>query len=76
MSRDNPCAWLMATAKHRAIDLLRRNTRLERKYEELARELEVELETVGPDLGLRLERPDGARMSGGLMVRWSGRIRR
>jgi RNA polymerase sigma factor (sigma-70 family) len=36
----NPGAWLMTAAKHRAIDLLRRNTRLERKHEELARELE------------------------------------
>ncbi|HUX88815.1 MAG TPA: RNA polymerase sigma factor [Chloroflexota bacterium] len=35
----NPGAWLMATAKHRAIDLLRRNTRLARKHEELGREL-------------------------------------
>src|SRR5439155_2178245 len=32
---DNPGAWLMATAKHRAIDLLRRQTVLERKQEEL-----------------------------------------
>src|ERR1700674_3321581 len=39
---DNPGAWLMATAKHRAIDLLRRNARLERKHEELGRELEAE----------------------------------
>jgi RNA polymerase sigma factor (sigma-70 family) len=38
---DNPGAWLMAAAKHRAIDLLRRNKRLERKHEELARELEA-----------------------------------
>ena len=36
----NPGAWLMATAKHRAIDLLRRNKRLERKHEELGLELE------------------------------------
>jgi len=35
---DNPGAWLMATAKHRAIDRLRRNDRLERKTEELGRE--------------------------------------
>src|SRR5271154_5832700 len=34
---DNPGAWLMATAKHRAIDYFRRNTRLERKHEELGR---------------------------------------
>jgi RNA polymerase sigma factor (sigma-70 family) len=37
---DNPGAWLMATAKHRAIDLLRRNQRLDRKHEELAHMLE------------------------------------
>ena len=32
---DNPGAWLMATAKHRAIDALRRDKLLERKHEEL-----------------------------------------
>ena len=37
---DNPGAWLMATAKHRAIDLVRRNKLLERKHEEIGRELE------------------------------------
>jgi RNA polymerase sigma-70 factor, ECF subfamily len=35
---DNPGAWLMAAAKHRAIDYFRRNTRLERKHEEIGRE--------------------------------------
>ena len=35
---DNPGAWLMAAAKHRAIDHFRRSTRLERKHEELGRE--------------------------------------
>src|SRR5205807_9575163 len=39
---DNPGAWLMATAKHRAIDLLRRNKRLERKREELGQRLQSE----------------------------------
>ncbi len=38
---ENPGAWLMATAKHRAIDRLRRNRRLESKQEQLARELEL-----------------------------------
>jgi RNA polymerase sigma factor (sigma-70 family) len=38
---DNPAAWLMATAKHRAIDLLRRSATLARKRVELARELEL-----------------------------------
>ena len=32
---DNPGAWLMAAAKHRAIDHFRRNARLDRKHEEL-----------------------------------------
>jgi RNA polymerase sigma factor (sigma-70 family) len=36
----NPGAWLMATAKHRAIDSLRRTKRLEQKHEEIGRELE------------------------------------
>jgi RNA polymerase sigma factor (sigma-70 family) len=39
---DNPGAWLMATAKHRAIDLFRRNKLLERKHAELGRELKVQ----------------------------------
>ncbi len=38
---DNPGAWLMATAKHRAIDRLRRGEVLERKQEELGRELQI-----------------------------------
>jgi RNA polymerase sigma factor (sigma-70 family) len=38
---DNPGAWLMAAAKHRAIDHFRRNTRLERKHEELGRDLDA-----------------------------------
>jgi RNA polymerase sigma factor (sigma-70 family) len=37
---DRPGAWLMATAKHRAIDLIRRNKRLQQKQELLGRELE------------------------------------
>ncbi|MEO8659456.1 MAG: RNA polymerase sigma factor [Bryobacteraceae bacterium] len=44
---DNPGAWLMATAKHRAIDHFRRNKLLERKHAELARELESQQE---PDM--------------------------
>jgi len=41
---DNPGAWLMATAKHHAIDLIRRNVRLEQKYETLGRQLEIDQE--------------------------------
>jgi RNA polymerase sigma factor (sigma-70 family) len=40
----NPGAWLMATAKHRAIDHLRRRKRLETKHEELGYELQVRQE--------------------------------
>ena len=50
----NPGAWLMATAKHRAIDLLRRRERLERKLEELGRALETE-EGAAPDLDAALD---------------------
>ncbi len=37
----NPGAWLMAAAKHRAIDLFRRRKLLERKHEELGYQLET-----------------------------------
>jgi RNA polymerase sigma-70 factor, ECF subfamily len=47
---DNPGAWLMGTAKHRAIDLFRRNERLQRKHEELGHELEIQQEMGVPDL--------------------------
>ena len=48
----NPAAWLMATAKHRAIDLLRRTRRLERKYEELGRALSADRGPVDLDTAL------------------------
>jgi RNA polymerase sigma-70 factor (ECF subfamily) len=51
---DNPGAWLMAAAKHRAIDHFRRNTRLERKHEELGRELATK-EMVVPDFNAALD---------------------
>jgi RNA polymerase sigma-70 factor (ECF subfamily) len=44
---DNPGAWLMAAAKHRAIDHFRRNTRLERKHEELGRDLDARQMSTG-----------------------------
>jgi RNA polymerase sigma factor (sigma-70 family) len=46
---DNPAAWLTAAAKHRAIDLWRRKKLLERKHEELQRELATQ-ELAMPDL--------------------------
>jgi RNA polymerase sigma factor (sigma-70 family) len=51
---DNPGAWLMATAKHRAIDMFRRNQLLERKHEELGREMEAK-ELAVPDLEAALD---------------------
>jgi RNA polymerase sigma factor (sigma-70 family) len=43
---DNPGAWLMATAKHRALDHFRRNKLLDRKHEELGRELKSQQEAL------------------------------
>ena len=45
---DNPAAWLMATAKHRAIDQLRRRALHARKEEDLSREIEEQLEAAAP----------------------------
>ena len=39
---ENPGAWLMTTAKHRAIDVIRHNVMLERKHADLGRELETQ----------------------------------
>jgi RNA polymerase sigma factor (sigma-70 family) len=52
---DNPGAWLMATAKHRAIDLLRRRTRLDRKHEQLGYELEAQQELAVADLDAAID---------------------
>jgi RNA polymerase sigma factor (sigma-70 family) len=52
---DNPGAWLMATAKHRAIDLLRRRTRYERKLQEIGRDVETRQEPAGPDLDAAID---------------------
>lgn len=50
-----PGAWLMATAKHRAIDRLRRSRLAERKHEEIGRDIEARLETTAPDLEAALD---------------------
>jgi RNA polymerase sigma factor (sigma-70 family) len=52
---DNPGAWLMATAKHRAIDHFRRNKLLERKHQEFGRELEAQQEMAVPDLDAAID---------------------
>ncbi|MEA2693552.1 MAG: hypothetical protein QOJ16_2939 [Acidobacteriota bacterium] len=56
---DNPGAWLMATAKHRAIDRLRRRELLERKHAELGRELRAQREMAVADFETALDEPDG-----------------
>ena len=52
---DNPGAWLMATAKHRAIDVLRKRALVERKHAELAPELEAGQDSPEPALAATLD---------------------
>ncbi len=52
---DNPGAWLMAAAKHRAIDRLRQSKLRERKHEEIGRELEAQGDGVAPDFVAALD---------------------
>jgi RNA polymerase sigma factor (sigma-70 family) len=52
---DKPGAWLMAAAKNRAIDRLRRAKLIERKHRELGHELDVEAESAVPDLDVALD---------------------
>jgi len=52
---DNPGAWLMATAKHRAIDALRRSKLVERKHEQVGYEIEAQQESAVPDLDAALD---------------------
>jgi RNA polymerase sigma factor (sigma-70 family) len=52
---DNPGAWLMVAAKHRAIDHFRRNKLLERKHEELGRELEIRQEAAVADFDAAID---------------------
>ena len=51
---EKPGAWLMTTAKRRALDHLRRDRMLERKHEMVAREMETEQQTM-PDLDSALD---------------------
>ena len=52
---DNPGAWLMATAKHRAIDQFRRRSLLDRKHQQLGHELEARQEEAVHDLDAALD---------------------
>ncbi|MDC0740506.1 RNA polymerase sigma factor [Polyangium mundeleinium] len=56
---DNPGAWLMATAKHRAIDLVRRSKRIERKHEELGHTIEADRHAAVPDLEAAIDEDVG-----------------
>jgi RNA polymerase sigma-70 factor, ECF subfamily len=61
---DNPGAWLMATAKNRAIDLMRRDKTLERKHEEIARDIGAQLAMDGADLDAALDEEVGDDLLG------------
>jgi RNA polymerase sigma factor (sigma-70 family) len=52
---EKPAAWLMAAAKHRAIDRFRRNKLLERKHQEIGHELATDGEGATPDLDTALD---------------------
>jgi RNA polymerase sigma-70 factor, ECF subfamily len=52
---NNPGAWLMGTAKHRAIDLLRRDKMLDRKHQQVTHDLEALQERAVPDLDESLD---------------------
>ncbi|WP_345349883.1 RNA polymerase sigma factor [Actinoallomurus liliacearum] len=52
---DNPGAWLMATAKHRAIDRIRREKRFELKQQEIGRDLETRQDPTDAELEAALE---------------------
>ena len=56
---DNPGAWLMTTAKHRAIDMFRRGKLLDRKHEEVGRDLEARQQSPEDDLDAALDDPVG-----------------
>jgi len=56
---DKPGAWLMAVAKRRAIDLLRRRTLLERKEAAVSYAMEAQLEAAAPDLDAAIDDPVG-----------------
>jgi RNA polymerase sigma-70 factor (ECF subfamily) len=55
----SPGAWLMAVAKNRAIDRIRRNKRLQEKQEELGRDLEVQRDLSEADIDATLDDPIG-----------------
>jgi RNA polymerase sigma factor (sigma-70 family) len=65
---DNPGAWLMATAKNRAIDLMRRDKTLARKEEELAREVGVHFAMERADFEAALDDEVGDDLLGLMFI--------
>src|SRR3989449_4702188 len=59
---DNPGAWLMATAKHRAIDRLRRGRLSEEKHDEIGHEMEARQQMATPDLDSAIDEDMGDDM--------------
>ncbi|MGE5115869.1 MAG: RNA polymerase sigma factor, partial [Betaproteobacteria bacterium] len=55
---DNPAAWLMQAAKHRALDQLRQRALHERKHEELGRDLQAQQRHLVPDVAETLADAD------------------
>jgi RNA polymerase sigma factor (sigma-70 family) len=56
---DNPAAWLLGTAKHRAVDLMRRRAMALRKHEALGPTLAEDQAAAAPDLDAALDEPVG-----------------
>jgi RNA polymerase sigma factor (sigma-70 family) len=52
---DNPGAWLMATAKHRAIDIMRRHKLMDKKHELIGHEIEAQQESAVPDIDTAID---------------------
>ncbi len=52
---DNPGAWLMATAKHRAIDAMRRDKLIDRKQDEAGREIDAQRDAGATDLDAAID---------------------
>ncbi len=65
---ENPGAWLMAAAKHRAVDTIRRNELLARKHEQLAYELEAEGSATGAEIEAALDDHVGDDLLGLLFI--------
>jgi RNA polymerase sigma factor (sigma-70 family) len=64
----NPAAWLMATAKNRALDLFRRRALAERKHAEIGRDMEDAQEEIAATLEARLDDDVGDELLGLMLI--------